>query len=324
MSQIFTTDDWLARLTPWDAAWPAAFQQFHNRIPLVDQEALAIWFAMFPLDLHCLSPTPAQEKFLQLNGSWRLSGQEDSSHAFLYAHRWWGAAKKSLRARHPDFSAAKTLAEAIEATAAIIDSPAAHRLTLALLLLMTVRQTGPGFLETSNPFPVLSPESEEEILKRRCQGPRQSFLGKLLGKPQKHLLTFHATHAQSHFEALDGVEITTAAELDKRPYHLADPRCYEGMGPIPVDCRSGSCGTCWVGVIGGREHLDPAGEFERKRMDYFGYWDNSFAAADASHPRLRLACQAKVQGPVEIIVPAWNGVFGKSRRERMADATFES
>src|SRR6266511_440255 len=32
-----------------------------------------------------------------------------------------------------------------------------------------------------------------------------------------------------------------------------DPRRIEG--PIPVECRSASCGTCWVGVLGGAEKL---------------------------------------------------------------------
>ena len=49
--------------------------------------------------------------------------------------------------------------------------------------------------------------------------------------------------------------VTTAAALDTRDYRREDPRCTEG--PIPVQCRSCSCGTCWVGILDGAERLSP-------------------------------------------------------------------
>jgi hypothetical protein len=51
-------------------------------------------------------------------------------------------------------------------------------------------------------------------------------------------------------------------------------------------------------------------------MEYFGYWDGGFGEEDTAHPRVRLACQAKAFGNVSLVIPPWNGVFGKVRREK--------
>jgi ferredoxin len=91
------------------------------------------------------------------------------------------------------------------------------------------------------------------------------------------------------------------------------------MGPIPVDCRSGSCGTCWVGVLDGREQTDPVTDFEQKRMQYFGYWDNPFHDPAAERPLIRLACQTIVRGSCQIVIPTWNGVLGAARQLRRSE-----
>jgi uncharacterized 2Fe-2S/4Fe-4S cluster protein (DUF4445 family) len=75
---------------------------------------------------------------------------------------------------------------------------------------------------------------------------------------------------------------------------------------IPVECRSASCGTCWVGVLGGAEKLSEVARLERKQMRVFGY-----KQGDDAKPFMRLACQAKAYGNVHLVIPPWNGVFGK-------------
>ena len=65
-----------------------------------------------------------------------------------------------------------------------------------------------------------------------------------------------------------------------------------------------------MGVLGGAEKLSPVSERdEGRRMCVFGYADT----ADAQ-PLLRLACQAKAFGAVSIVIPPWNGMFGKVRQ----------
>jgi hypothetical protein len=45
---------------------------------------------------------------------------------------------------------------------------------------------------------------------------------------------------------------------------------------------------------------------EGKKIKEFGYIDTAEAK-----PLIRLACQAQALGAVSIVIPPWNGVFGK-------------
>src|SRR6202011_1858409 len=98
-----------------------------------------------------------------------------------------------------------------------------------------------------------------------------------------------------------------AADDHSRDWRAIDPRRVEG--PIPVECRSASCGTCWVGVLGGAEKLSDVAAREGKKIKEFGYIDTS-----EPKPLIRLACQAQAYGAVSIVIPPWNGQFGKYLR----------
>ena len=81
------------------------------------------------------------------------------------------------------------------------------------------------------------------------------------------LENFDENDPAATFEVINGQEIASAARTDKRDYRSRDPRCTPGEGPIPVECRAASCGTCWVGVLGGAEKLSPVVDRdERRRM----------------------------------------------------------
>jgi ferredoxin len=95
-----------------------------------------------------------------------------------------------------------------------------------------------------------------------------------------------------------------AAEDRSRNWREIDARRSEG--PIPVECRSASCGTCWVGVLGGAEKLSDVAAREGKKIKEFGYIDTN-----EPKPLIRLACQAQTHGAVSIVIPPWNGVFGQ-------------
>ncbi len=100
-------------------------------------------------------------------------------------------------------------------------------------------------------------------------------------------------------------EIASASANDRsQNWQEKDPRCWEG--PVPVECTSASCGTCWVGVIAGNEKLSEVARRERRALKVFGY-DQS----DDTKPLIRLACQAKAYGNVTLVIPPWNAVFGK-------------
>jgi ferredoxin len=108
------------------------------------------------------------------------------------------------------------------------------------------------------------------------------------------------------FQIISDEEIASASARDQsQNWRARDERCWEGV--VPVECRSASCGTCWVGVLGGEEKLSEVGRRERYRMKVFGY-----EQPNDERPILRLACQAKAYGNATIVIPPWNGVFGKT------------
>jgi len=76
-----------------------------------------------------------------------------------------------------------------------------------------------------------------------------------------------------------------------------------------------------VGILGGNEKLDPVEPFERKRMEYFGYWGNPFHRSDDLRPLIRLACQCVARGSCSIVIPPWNGVWSRKRQEAVARRT---
>jgi ferredoxin len=280
----------------------------------IDRDALRVWFSIWPDLLRDLTaPGEDQQrrlKFFQMNGTFRLGEMTDLSHRFLYGHRYWPAIKNAMSEVNETGRWQR-----IEACTAASRAPRAFALAMSALAQMTLEQCGPDFL--AKPYePMVRVESPEELGKRRTRAGKPSLLARLTGAAAGDRVTFDEQNPNAWFPILPTQEITTAAEADKRPYHQQDGRCYEGMGPIPVDCRSGSCGTCWVGIIGGNENLDPVEEFERKRMEYFGYWDSGFVHTGVERPLLRLACQARANGSVTIVIPPWNGVFGRSRRDR--------
>jgi hypothetical protein len=59
-------------------------------------------------------------------------------------------------------------------------------------------------------------------------------------------------------------------------------------------------------VLGGAEKLSDVGVREGKKIKEFGYIDTA-----EPKPLIRLACQAQANGAVSIVIPPWNGQFGK-------------
>ena len=127
-------------------------------------------------------------------------------------------------------------------------------------------------------------------------------------------VTFDENDDHAKYKMKNATDLAYGAQDDRsRDWRAIDPR--RGEGPIPVECRSGSCGTCWVGVLGGAEKLsDVAERLEGKRIKEFGY-----IVTDEPKPLLRLACQAQVSGAVSIVIPPWNGVYGKYLRAQKTE-----
>lgn len=148
-------------------------------------------------------------------------------------------------------------------------------------------------------------KSPEQILRERAKDDSQGLFGFLKTVNKQWTVTWEESDAGAKYKLREGQDLAWgAAEDQTRDWRAIDPRRIEG--PIPVECRSASCGTCWVGVLGGAEKLSDVAAREGKKIKEFGYIETA-----EPKPLIRLACQAKAQGAVSIVIPPWNGQFGK-------------
>jgi ferredoxin len=174
---------------------------------------------------------------------------------------------------------------------------------------MTIRQAGLAAFEAA-PGKMLidkkhARKSPAEVLRERAVDDSQGLFAFLRTVDKKWTVTYDENDDRANYRLNHLQDLAWGAAGDRsRNWREIDPRRIEG--PIPVECRSASCGTCWVGVLGGAEKLSDVAAREGKKIKEFGYVDTSEAK-----PLIRLACQAQAQGAVSIVIPPWNGVFGK-------------
>ena len=174
---------------------------------------------------------------------------------------------------------------------------------------MTIRQAGLPAFEAA-PGKMLidkkhARKSPGEVLRERAVDDSQGFLAFLKTVDKKWTVTYDENDDRARYRMNHMQDLAWGAADDRsRNWREVDPRRIEG--PIPVECRSASCGTCWVGILGGAEKLTDVAAREGKKIKEFGYVDTSEAK-----PLIRLACQAQALGAVSIVIPPWNGVFGK-------------
>ncbi|HKP47289.1 MAG TPA: 2Fe-2S iron-sulfur cluster-binding protein [Pyrinomonadaceae bacterium] len=302
-----------------EETWAAALTSLLRSIHEVDQNATQIWFAFYPLGLfealeRAADPDQLARELL-LQGQHRLDQQIDSSHQFLYGHRYWPQVKAAVEQFAADFdpSRATQLSDQILKVAA--DAAGLAKVDRALVTgitavaFMTVRQVGLAAFKNAKGAMLLdkrqAKKSPAEVLSQRAKDDSQGLLGFLRTVDKKWTVTFDENDEAAKYKMNDMQDLAWgAAGDDSRNWREVDARRVEG--PIPVECRSASCGTCWVGVLGGAEKLSSVAAREGKKIKEFGYVDSTEAK-----PLIRLACQAQAHGAVSIVIPPWNGVFGK-------------
>lgn len=307
-----------------EEAWSAAITTLLRSIHEVDKNAVQIWFAFYPLSLfkalrESKDPkTLAQQLLLQ--GSYSLREQIDSSHTFLYGHRFWPQVKAAVAQHGKTFSEAgsQDLADDILRVAGQIASgvkaDVSHVVAITAVAFMTVQQVGMNEFEKA-PGAVLlnhkyARKSPDQILRERARDDSQGLLGFLRTVNKRWTVTYDENDDKARYCMNHQQDLAWGAADDRtRNWREIDPRRVEG--PIPVECRSASCGTCWVGILGGAEKLTDVAAREGKQIKKFGYIDTN-----EPKPVIRLACQAQAMGAVSIVIPPWNGVFGTYLRQQ--------
>ena len=326
-----------------EEAWAAALATLLRSIHEVDRNATQIWFGFYPLSLHrALQETDDREKLVRellLQGEYELKAQIDSSHRFLYGHRFWPQVKRaveqhadqwnslqqSLAGENAEVSVHAMLAEQVFSVASSLAAELKKEQSLLVgitaVAFMTVRQAGleafkaaPGTLAIDEKHVKQNPE---QILKERAKDDSQGLLGFLKTVNKQWTVTWDENDSGAKYKLREATDLAWgAAEDQSRDWRAMDPRRIEG--PIPVECRSASCGTCWVGVLGGAEKLSDVAVREGTKIKEFGYIETA-----EPKPLIRLACQAQASGAVSIVIPPWNGQFGKylKRSKQTGDAT---
>ncbi len=312
-----------------ESEWLAAVEAVAGDIHEVDRSATRVWFRFYPLDLvrylESAEDVEATMKGMVLKGDFGLLDKIDTSHKFLYGHRYWPQVKAAVIKRAESVDGIANLAAEIKTISRAVAITAKTTETLALGIsavgLATLNQTGledfkasPGTVEKPSGNMTKSPE---QIVAARAKDDSQGLLGFLKTINKEFSIKYKAFAYDGKFKIMSEEEIASASQKDRtRAWQEMDPRCWEG--PVPIECTSASCGTCWVGVVGGQEKLSDVSVRERKQMKVFGY-----NQPEEAKPYLRLACQAKATGNVSLIIPPWNAVFGKKVRGNVEDVELE-
>lgn len=306
-----------------EEAWSTALTELLPSIHEVDRTATRIWFAFFPLSLQrALQASDEPEKLAQkllLEGKYNLAEQIDTSAHFLYGHRYWAEVKRTVLEQveagggsptqiHLD----KKIQEVTEAVATRLKTDSSLLAGITAVALMTLQQVGiEAFRKGSGDVSKLkvTKKSPDQILRERSRDDSQGIFGFLRTEDKRWTVTFDEQDEGAKFKLINAEEIASASAHDTRDWRARDPRCIEG--PIPVQCRSASCGTCWIGVLGGAEKLSDMSERETRKLKEFGYINTC-----EPKPVIRLACMARSSGAISIVIPPWNGVFGQYLQTR--------
>ena len=311
-----TFERYLNRFTESD--WYTVVDTLLPEIHEVDRNAVQIWFRFYPLSLtQAIETAEKRDETIQgfaMQGDFGLGDTIDTSHKFLYGHRYWKTVKAAIEAEMVTIEGDKIdLAEEVRQIALMVaeklkvERPLVNGITLAGL--MTLNQVGgEAFRNASGEVEKevgLMSKSPDKIVAERAKDDSQGLLGFLKTINKSFSIKFIDAHSGGSFPIMQEQEISGASANDRsQNWQERDERCWEG--PVPVECTAASCGTCWVGVLGGQEKLSEVSRRERRAMKVFGY-DQS----DDAKPFIRLACQTKAGGNATIVIPPWNAVFGK-------------
>lgn len=310
-----------------DAAWTRIVAELQPAIHQVDQTATRIWFSFFPVKLHRAlqeSADPAATaKKLILKGRYQLAEQVDSSAEFLYGHRYWPTVKTAV-AEHAATGTAKPLVGQIRdvarKAAAKVNAGETLLIGITAAAFGTLQQVGLEiFKQAAKPGRYGSQwnKSPEQVVADRAKDDGQGLLGMFRSINKSFTVTYREYEPGHSFKLINQQDVTMAGREYQHDYHAEDERCMPKEGPIPVECRAASCGTCWVGVLSNTGKISPPNDREIDRWRYFGY--EGFTAKEDSP--IRLACQMKAQGNVSLVIPPWNGLIGKlDEKEKTAAA----
>src|SRR5436190_2811392 len=98
-------ENYLTQLSESD--WQEAIKSLLTSIHEVDRNAVQIWFRFYPLALEQFLAASENldeaKQSIAMQGNFGLEDKIDTSHDFLYGHRFWTAVKAALEAESQVF-----------------------------------------------------------------------------------------------------------------------------------------------------------------------------------------------------------------------------
>ncbi len=300
-----------------DSDWAQTIAALEPAIHAVDRQATRIWFSFFPVKLFRALSTAEDEaevaKRLILKGNYLLRNQIDRSAEFMYGHRYWPQVRQGVatRAAAPfNGTVANLVRETAQKLAGELRVDEALLTGITAVAYGTLQQVGLalfGQAAAAGSYGKGWSKSADQVVADRRKDDSQGLFGFLKSVDRQFSVNFREIEPGCSFKVVNSQDVTMAAVAGQHDWHQKDDRCRPNEGPIPVECRTAACGTCWVGVLSPTEKISPPNDREINRWKYFGY--EGFTA-NAESP-IRLGCQLKAFGNVTIVVPPWNGMIGK-------------
>ena len=191
--------------TAWQEAVVALLPHIHE----VDRSATQIWFHFFPLELaEAIAEPDSVEQLaltLRLDGNFRLADQVDSSHWFLYGHRYWPQVKAAIveRAESKGAPSSLELPAVIREIARGIKADESLVIGITAVGLMTLQQVelaafraGSGRVQ---PPEGLLAKSPGQIVAARKKNDSQGIVGMFRGIRAQYTVTFNETRKDARF-----------------------------------------------------------------------------------------------------------------------------
>ena len=256
--------DHLSGYGPGD--WAHAIESLTPKIHPIDRNATRVWFAFFPI-----GPNP---------------DRIETSHTFLYGHRFWPQVKRAILAAAKDAQWPSVLPELISRIAehatrtTQVDRDQLLGITAASLL--SLRRAGLEVFNASSSavqLPSWSHVRSIRQVRRARASQRRRPLGALFGK--RFRVRFSEATPDAKCDVVDGATIGSA------------------LPPALQTCGDSCSGACIIGVIGGAEYLSPMTTVEARQLQSVGQVVVKGASGD---PLIRLACHARPHGDVSIVL----------------------
>src|SRR6476660_2014947 len=194
-----------------EEAWSATLATLLRSIHEVDRNATQIWFAFYPLALFlALANSDDPEKLRQrllMQGNFYLRDQIDSSHTFLYGHRYWPEVKSAVHQYAAAFAPSGThLSDQILAVAAGVAGKLKVDRSLVVgitaVAFMTAQQVGIHLFDSAASIhidPKHARKSPDQVLRDRARDDSQGLLGFLRTVNKKWTVTYDENDDTAHY-----------------------------------------------------------------------------------------------------------------------------